>query len=337
MQQTRFPRACRSCRAALIAAAAVLSLAASALAEAPAMKMTQAPGYWRMALGGFEVTALFDGSIKLDTKLLKGASPGELAKLFERMYVDTSSGVKTAVNVYLVNTGQNLIMVDAGSGKALGPSMGLLAENLRAAGYEPGQVDTVLLTHLHPDHALGLVDGEGKAAFPNAVVMVSQPEAAYWLSEQEEAKAPEGRKRAFQAARKALAPYVSAGTLKTFGEGDPLPAGVKAVFTPGHTPGHCGYMFTSGGDKLLAVGDIVHNYAVLFAKPDVSIDFDTDPKSAVNTRWRVFEDAIRNRYWVAGAHLPFPGIGHIREQGRGYAWVPAEYWPVVAPAAGKGQ
>lgn len=337
MQQTRIPRMRRSCRAALMAAAAVLSLAASALAGAPAMKKTQVPGYYRMALGDFEITALYDGSVKLDAKLLKGAKPGELAKLFESMFVDASTGVQTAVNAYLVNTGRNLILVDTGSGKALGPSMGLLPDNIRAAGYEPGQVDTVLLTHLHPDHVLGLIDAEGKAVFPNASVMVSRQEASFWLDEQEEAKAPEGRKRLFKAARNSLAPYIAAGKFSAFEQNGQLPEGARAVFTTGHTPGHCGYMFTSGGKRFLAMGDIVHSHAVQFARPDVSIEFDSDQKQAVATRLKVFSDAAGGRYFVAGAHIPFPGIGHVRRLGKGYDFVPVEYGPVEAVKAIEGK
>jgi len=314
---------------AFLAATAVLFAAVlPAMAKAPDKKFTQVPGYYRMLLGDFEITAILDGTLKLPVSLLKGATPKEMDKLFEAMFVDCSTGVQTAVNAYLVNTGGHLILVDTGMGKAGGPTMGFLAENIRASGYDPAQVDTVLLTHMHPDHVNGLVTADGKAAFPNATVRSSKAEADHWLSEAEEAKAPEGKKRLYKAARAALAPYLAAGTFKTIEDGGPLPESVDVLMTPGHTPGHCGYMFTSKGQRFLAFGDIIHSHSIQFAKPGVAIEFDSDQKMAVAARKKLLKDAAREGYWIAGAHLPFPGIGHVRAHGKGYVWVPVEFAPV---------
>src|SRR5690606_16767643 len=118
------------------------------------------------------------------------------------------------------------------------------------------------------------------------------------------------------------------GKFLTFQPQDTLLPGVQAVSTPGHTPGHTSYLFTSGRQALLVWGDIVHSHAVQFARPEVAIEFDVDTAQAIATRKRIFADAARDKLWVAGAHMPFPGLGHVRTDGHGYAWVPAEYAPL---------
>ena len=297
-------------------------------AAAPAQQKTQGPGFYRMAVGEFVVTALYDGYIDLDRKLLKGATAADLQRLLARAAAASTPSVQTAVNAFLVDTGRQLILVDAGSAKCFGPTLGSIGENLRAAGYEPAQVDAVLLTHLHPDHACGLAGADGQAVFPNAQVLVARPEADFWLSEQRAAQAPQANRPFFDMARASVAPYASAGRLKTYRAGEALVPGVRAVESHGHTPGHVSYLFESGKDRLLVWGDIVHSHAVQFARPEVTIEFDVDGKQAIASRRRLLADAVRDGWWVAGAHLPFPGIGHVRAESRGYAWVPLEYGPI---------
>jgi glyoxylase-like metal-dependent hydrolase (beta-lactamase superfamily II) len=314
----------------LAAALAVLAAIPLALAEPPAAKMTQVPGYFRMALGDFEVTALYDGGVQLPVAILKGASQKDISRALERAFVDPQTGIPTAVNTFLVNTGRNLVLVDTGAGAYFGAKAGHLAENIRAAGYDPAQVDTVLVTHLHSDHVLGLTDKDGKPVFPGAMVRVADIEAAYWLSPETEAKAPAERKKIFPALRAALAPYQASGKFKTFAQGEALLPGVDIKPLYGHTPGHCGFVFASGGQSLLFWGDVIHSHAVQFVRPQVTIEFDTDQKAAMATRKRVLAEAAKEGFWVAGAHLPFPGIGHVLAEGKGYAWLPVEYGPVKA-------
>lgn len=301
-----------------------------AAAEAPEKKMTQVPGFYRLPLGDMEVTALYDGHVALDAKLLKGATAKDIQSLLARMFVDSSKGVQTAVNAYLVNTGKNLVLVDTGASRCFGPTLGIIGDNIRAAGYEMAQVDTVLITHLHGDHACGLLDAAGKAAFPNATVYVAKDEAAFWLDKDVAAKAPEDAQAFFKMARDAVAPYESAGRLKQFNGGETLLPGIESAPSPGHTPGHAGYLFSSNGQQLLVWGDVVHSHAVQFARPEVAIEFDVDSKRAIASRKKVFAEAARKKLWIAGAHLPFPGIGHVRQERKGYAWVPVEYATALA-------
>jgi len=315
--------------AGLIAASSAFAIAPlTTYAAPPAKQTTQVPGYYRMAVGDIEVTALYDGYITLDNKLLKGVSAKDLQSLLARMFLETSKGVQTAVNGYLVNTGRNLILVDTGAAKCFGPTMGNIGANLHAAGYAPEQVDTVLLTHLHGDHACGLDSADGKAAYPNATVYVSKQEAGFWLNKDAQAKAPEGMQPFFKIAQDAVAPYAQAGKLKEFESGAEILPGVKSVAEPGHTPGHAGYLFSSEGQQLLVWGDVVHSHAVQFMHPEVSIEFDVDSKQAIATRKSLLADAAKQKLWIAGAHLPFPGIGHVRAEKTGYAWVPVEYSPL---------
>lgn len=315
--------------AAVLAGSAVSATLPLAASAAPVAKQqSQVPGFYRMALGDLEVTALYDGYVDLDPKILKGASAEDIQKLLAKMFVESSKGVQTAVNAYLINTGSQLVLVDAGAAQCFGPTLGVIQANIKAAGYQPAQIDSVLLTHLHPDHACGLLTADGQMAFPNATVHVPQAEADYWLSAEVMAKAAEASQGMFKMAQTAVAPYVAADKLKRYGEQGPGIAGVTSVASHGHTPGHSGYLFASGEQRLLVWGDIVHSHAVQFARPEVSIEFDVDSAQAIATRKQVFADAALDRLWVAGAHLPFPGIGHVRTEGEGYAWVPVEYGPL---------
>lgn len=310
----------------LMLACLLLLGAAVAMAGAPQQK-SQVPGYYRLMLGNFEVTALYDGAIDLDEKMLKGIAKRDLQRLLARQFLQGPS-VQTAVNAYLVNTGNQLILVDAGAAKLFGPGLGHVADNLRAAGYTPEQVDIVLLTHLHGDHVNGLVTPDGQRVFVNADVWSAQADNDFWLSEAVAAQAPADAQAFFKMSRDAAAPYIAAGRWRTFDSNRELLPGVATVDTHGHTPGHASFMFESVGQRLLILGDLVHNHAVQFARPEVAFEFDVDAKQAVATRRQVFARAAKERLMVAGMHLPFPGIGHVRKEKKVYAWVPAEFAPL---------
>jgi len=290
------------------------------------------PGYYRHIVGAFEITSLYDSQIMLDSKLLKNTTPKQVQTLLARMF--RTDPTATAVIAYLVNTGDKLVLVDAGAGKFFGPSLGQVLANIQAAGYEPSQVDAVLLTHLHGDHVGGLLDAQGQRAFPNAKLFVAKKDADHWLSAEQLAKAPEAGKPFFKMAQDATAPYVQAGQLETFeaeGGKDILP-GIRPVAEYGHTPGHTGFLFESKGHKLLVWGDVVHNAAVQFPQPKVTIEFDSEPAKALATRLKVMGWTAKDALLVAGMHLPFPGLGHVRAEGKAaFTWVPIDFAP-VAPA-----
>lgn len=316
----------RSITALAVAIGASFLSVSPAFAEAPAVK-TQAPGYYRAAVGDLEITALYDGYVDLAANLLLGASKAEVQRLLASSFI-AGEKVQTAVNTYLINVGGKLVLVDTGAAKAFGPTLGFVGEQIRAAGYTPEQVDIVLLTHLHADHVAGLLNADGKPLFPNAEVRVDQTESDFWLSEANAAKAPKDFQPFFQIARASAAPYQAAGKWKTFSGAAELAPGIKAVPAIGHTPGHAAYLIESKGERLLILGDAVHAHAVQFARPQVAIEFDSDKKQAVATRKKLFAWAAREKLLVSGMHLPFPGLGHVRADGKGYAWVPVEYSPL---------
>jgi glyoxylase-like metal-dependent hydrolase (beta-lactamase superfamily II) len=318
--------------------AALTTLAAfwqigSAVAEAP-MQKTQAPGYFRMMVGEVEVTALFDGTVPLDAGMLKNVPQEEIKTLLQRAVVEDPRKLVTSVNAYLINTGEKLVLVDAGGGATFGGMQGRLRQNMRAAGYRPAQVDAVLITHLHDDHAAGLINAKGEAAFPNATVYLAKAENDFWFSEKEPevpAQYKEFLKQARRMACNLSKAYLDAGRWKTFEKDNSPIAGIAAVPIPGHTPGHTAYEISSAGQKLVIIGDTVHFAAVQFARPEAAVSFDSDSKQAVATREALFRRLADGKAFVADMHVAFPGIGRMRsDEQKGYFFAPVEYAPLPA-------
>jgi glyoxylase-like metal-dependent hydrolase (beta-lactamase superfamily II) len=318
----RFNRISHVGAVAIRVAAAGMVVPTATFAAAPLAK-TQAPGYYRMMLGDFEVTALSDGTVGLPVdQLLTNVKPGVVKRELAASYLAVP--VQTSVNGFLVNTGSKLVLIDTGAAALFGPTLGRLVANLKAAGYQPEQVDEVYITHMHPDHVGGLLEGD-KPAFPNAIVRADQHDADFWLSQTNLDKASGDEKGFFQGAMASLNPYVKAGKFKPFDGNTDLADGIKAVAARGHTAGHTVYRVESKGQSLIVWGDVIHVGAVQFRDPSVTIHFDTDSKAAVAQRKKIFADAARQGEIVAAAHLSFPGLGHLRAAGNGYVWLPLNY------------
>lgn len=310
---------------ALALAAALLAAAACpapALAAAPQVR-TQGPGYYRMMLGDFEVTALLDGTHVFPVEtVMTGVSREAVARDLAR--ADLALPLQGSINAYLINTGDKLILIDSGAGALYGDCCGHLLANLRAAGYQPEQVDEVLLTHLHKDHVGGIVV-DGKMAFPNAVLRTSQAEADYWLTLANKARAPAFLASFFDAAAAALAPYLAAGRFQPIAADGQLEAGVGSLAAPGHTPGHTAYFVSSGGHTLLVWGDIVHVAAIQLQDTQATVSYDSIPASARQWRDTLLARAASQQLVVGAAHIAFPGLGHLRRDGASYDWIPLNY------------
>jgi glyoxylase-like metal-dependent hydrolase (beta-lactamase superfamily II) len=299
----------------------VLALSMAALPLSPAMATsdllkTQAPGFFRTRVGDFEVTTLYDGGGAggYTLEMFKG-NPKDVVSLLQASFADPKQ-IVGSVSGFLVNTGEKLILIDAGAGGHwLGPVLGKLAGNLAASGYRPDQVDLILITHLHADHAAGITSLDGKRVFPNADVWVSKADADFWLSEEIAKKAPKEAQEFFDIARKIAAPYIAAGKWHTFEGTQQFATGVKARPINGHTPGHTGYEFVSKDQTLLVWGDVVHLAPVQLPKPEIGIAYDIDGPAAVKARLALFKQLAADKTLIAGAHMPFPGVGRLRVDG----------------------
>ncbi|WP_011295887.1 MULTISPECIES: MBL fold metallo-hydrolase [Cupriavidus] len=281
----------------------------------------QAPGFYRFRLGAFRITALSDGTAPRDVSKIM-SNPSAVREAYAA--ANLALPIEISVNCYLIDTGERNLLVDTGAGELFGSLTGQVVANLRAAGYEPGDIDDVLLTHIHGDHSGGLSIG-GQRVFPNATVHVDQRDPALWLSAAAEAKASPGARNTFRQSHQTVDPYVAAGRLKTFDGATQLFPGIRAVPLYGHTPGMSGYFIESEGQRLLLWGDIIHASEVQFRAPAITIDYDVDRAGATATRLRILAEASREGYLVGGAHLTFPGIGRVRAEKTGFSWVPEPY------------
>lgn len=267
-------------------------------------QLPQAPGYYRMNVGDFVVTALNDGTSPMAAHKLLHWDEAKIRAAMAEHFME--SPVEGSINGFLVDTGTKQILIDTGMGKGVRPSLGKLIDNLADAGYSVADIDAVYITHFHGDHVSGLVNN-GERVFPNATVYVHERDAD---AESAQAK---------------YAPYRAADAFETFADGESPHQGIKVSPTPGHTPGHSVYHVESDGQTMVVWGDTLHVAGVQFAHPEVTIQYDSDPDKARAQRLQLFEMIAENEYWVAGAHIAFPGIGRLKKENDGYRWVPANY------------
>ncbi len=281
----------------------------------------QIPALYHRRIGDIVVTALSDGTLERTHEMMLNVSAEEgarhLAAAYRRSFV-------LSVNAFLIHAGDRLALVETGSGDYLGPTAGHLLANLKAAGVDANEIDTILLTHMHPDHSAGLTDmATGTAHYANAELVVHENEPRHWFDDVAMARGTEREKKLmFQQAREQTLPYRQ--RMRTFFKGEVFP-GVTAIPAHGHTPGHTAYLIESGGEQLLIWGDVVHMPEVQVPRPEVSMVVDTDPVAAAATRRRVFDMVASERLLVTGMHLHFPGFAHVEKDGDTYRLVP-EAW-----------
>lgn len=317
-------------RSVAVAAAAVLlaNAAPVAHAQSPGLISRQAarayPGdLQRLRLDALRITALSDGTVPQDLHvLLRGISAQDIDGLLQRAFL--TNPVEASINAFLFETPQGLVLVDTGAGEVFGPGNGgRLVSSLAAAGVDPGEIRHVLITHVHSDHSGGLTVG-GRPVFANAVIHVAKPDVDFFLNAKDADRLGYAD-RYFDEAETALRPYLEAGRLDTFDDGEEILPGVTAAIHPGHTPGSTFFTVRSGEEAIVFVGDAIHVSAVQFPKPEVTIVYDLVPQAASAVRNAAFEQFARERTLVGAPHLPFPGVGHLRREGDGYGWVAAEY------------
>jgi glyoxylase-like metal-dependent hydrolase (beta-lactamase superfamily II) len=285
--------------------------------------ITQPSGVSHIAIGDIVVSAINDGvyQASFDDLVTQDRAACESAHLGEFRLAPPW----LTINCFMIRTSDRTVLVDSGfAGKT--ELVGRLAENLKAINVAPGDIDTIVMTHMHPDHEAGLTDSSGKALFPKAELVLHENELAFWKDDGAMARAtPEG-KGDFHLARAALGAYGDrVRTVKT----DQVAPGVRAFPTPGHTPGHTAWLIESNGDGLLIWGDIIHFPGMQFAFPDTSVAYDIDPAAAAEARKKVLKFAAGEKLRVAGVHLDFPTFGHVVSSGGSYRFIPEVWRPTV--------
>jgi glyoxylase-like metal-dependent hydrolase (beta-lactamase superfamily II) len=266
-----------------------------------------------IALGEYTVTAFSDGLFETTIDVTVNVDKEMTQKVSGKRLTDP---VFLSVNAFLVEGRGVRALVDAGSGDTMGPGLGKLPENLRAAGIALDSITHVLLTHIHPDHSNGLIDGAGTAWFPKAEVVTQDVEMKFWC-ERDLAQAAHERQRGNMVrARAALAPYAKRTRRIGGGKAEILP-GIHAQASPGHTPGHTMWIVDGGRDSLMIWGDTIHMAFLQLPRPDVAFIFDVDPELAVKSRLRLLDQVAADRMRITGMHLDFPGYGFVtRRDGR---------------------
>src|SRR5579864_2254547 len=264
-------------------------------------------------VGKLEVKAFSDGILKTSLDLIIGMDRAAAEKLTG----PTDDGALfIPVNNFVFQRDGKTIMIDAGAGNTMQKTLGKLPENLRAGGIDPASITHILLTHIHPDHANGLVDDAGRAHYPNAEILVSAQEIDFWLGESQPGE-NENTKRMHQRAKIDLAPYRE--RIRRMRDGEEF-AGCAAILATGHSPGHTVWRIDGGGAAFISWGDIVHLSAVQISHPETPLTYDLDADKAVVSRKRVLDLAASERLMVAGAHVNAPGFGHVVRKGARFAF-----------------
>jgi glyoxylase-like metal-dependent hydrolase (beta-lactamase superfamily II) len=281
----------------------------------------QIPGVYHRKIGDIIVTAVSDGYLDGTLDVMRNVDIEMARQILHEAFRPAR---RTSVNTFLIRSKGRIAIIDTGSGNYLQPTAGFVQRNLAAAGIDPKSIDTVLLTHMHPDHSAGLTDmSNGQLLFPNAELVMHENELAHWFDDGAMAKADErSAKLFFQAGREQVLPYKSRTRL--FGDGEVFP-GVTAIPSHGHTPGHTAYLVASGQDQLMIWGDTVHVPEVQTAFPEAGMGFDTDLAAAAASRKRMFDRVSADGVLIAGMHLHFPAFARLARRGNAYALYP-EAW-----------
>ncbi|QJP13354.1 MBL fold metallo-hydrolase [Starkeya sp. ORNL1] len=290
-----------------------------AFAETP---LEPTVGFYRYKVGDIEVTAVYDGIWRKphDPTFIKNATVDETKAALAKAGL-TTEFMPIPLTVIVLKIGGKYIMVDAGSGVGQWQANAThLPANMRAAGIDRDQINTILVSHFHPDHVWGLMEkGTNAAVFPNAELVVNATEYNWWTDPGRVEKLPEGRR----AAGKRIAEvFPTWKNWKLVGKDAEVAPGVRIVEAFGHTPGHSAFLVTSGKDQLMVSNDTMYVPALLAPHPEWQGTYDQDGPTAITARRALVDRVIADRIAICGAHFPFPGAGTFVKDGNAYAFTP---------------
>jgi glyoxylase-like metal-dependent hydrolase (beta-lactamase superfamily II) len=320
---TAFDRRTFLAGSALLAGAA---LAPPAAARAPSAT-AQGSGVFRYNLGSYQLTALYDGAwyVPIDEKFVRNASSAEVNEALAAAFLPPRI-LPISFTALLVNTGAKLVLIDTGTAGQIADTAGSLLDNFKSAGIDPKAVDTILISHFHPDHIDGIKTKDGAKIFPNAEVVVPEPEWDFWMDDANMSKAEGAVKRYFLNARRIFKDI--AKDVRRFKPGNEVAPGIVSVAAYGHTPGHTAFAIHSGSQSMLAMSDTVRNPYLFARHPDWQPAFDMDGPQAVDARRRMLDRVAADRMLIEAYHFPFPACGHIAKTASGYDFVPSEWKPL---------
>lgn len=275
----------------------------------PAIAQT-ATGVHTFRLGDAEISIVSDGTMSMPLDwVLPGRPRAEIAGVFAAE--GKALGEFTLeVNTTVIRRGNELILIDTGAGADFAPQRGKLPDNLARAGVKPEAVTTVVFTHAHPDHFWGVVDPlDGGSIFPNARHLMPAAERDYWLKAGVEAGVPDAVRGAALGTHRRLKEL--AARIETFRDGIQIAAGLTALDTSGHSPGHVSLLLQVGSDTLLIGGDVLIEPLISFARPAWPWGPDWDADRGIKARLRTLDILAASKTRLVGYHLPWPGLGRV--------------------------
>jgi len=316
---------------AAAASASALGIGAVAPARAQgAAALQQAPGFYRHKVGDIIVTQINDGerTFPLPDSFVRNQKKDDVSKALEAAFLPGNQ-MTIPFNPIVISTGGQTVLIDTGNGPQpqANATVGLTVRNLQAAGIDPKSVNTVIISHFHGDHINGLRAADGSLAFPNAEIKVPAAEWTFWMSDENMNKVPEAAQGAFKNARRVFANL--GDKVSRFDPGKEVAAGITAIPTIGHTPGHSSFVVASGGRKLMVSADVTNRPELFLRNPGWHVQFDMNAQQAEETRRKFYDMVVAERLPVAGFHFPFPALGHVEKVGGGYLLVPVAWSPVI--------
>ncbi len=288
---------------------------------------TQGPGAYRYKLGSYQLTALYDGTwyLPIDEKFMRNASAAEVDKALTEAFLAPRL-LPVTFTALLVNTGNKLVLIDTGTAGQITDTAGVMLDNLKAAGVAPSAIDTIVISHFHPDHIDGIKTKDGAKVFPNAEILVPAPEWKFWMDDAHMGRFSGAVHKYFLNARRIFADI--AEEVHRFKPGAEVAPGIVSLPAYGHTPGHTAFSVHSGNASLLVMSDTVRNPYLFVRHPDWQPIFDMDGPLAAKARRDMLDLAAADRMLVEAYHFPFPACGHIVKSGAGFELEPMVWAPL---------